>query len=839
MFALVASLSGAWAQDVNLCAEEGVTAKIGEASWPNFLTSAGAQPNSYDANDEMNIVVDLQATKTIDGFALTFSGDRWVSEFTLSYSTDGESYTKIGDIATGRTAQNPETNLSQAFGSSIEARYVKYTSKKSNKNVTDQWSETIKNFQLIQYATGSNVPPTHDDVFDPVYTSAHTNAHWAYGYNGGATIGAEATYGGMPVTPFSAVKCIFFGTTAWNGSFNVVEMQYKELCLDIYTTETSDNYIIKLEGATTTDRPISLTTTGWNTVKIDITDETTISNVSLRHKDGASASAGVLDLSLANIYYTKAEEEAPSLYSLSVSPGIVGAGTPTAITVSAYDKTSKIYNDVDYTLDGVAETFSSAVTLTAGTHTIVATDRNDGSIQITKYIYAVDNIPEAKSGSNNLEIYTSSTSATWSPAGTEVTISEQKAMFVQVASSVTMTPSTSGPLKNYNRISVAVFPNKNFSGAVVVNPDNKFLNYDFTGGEWNVIDFEYSSENEANITEMHINASNVEMLIANAVVYYHDPDAFNITTSNGVATVTGNVAAGNIPTIEAADAMVIDLTGVLSISNTFTPNHKNAIICLEKLPGDGDISEGIPSTFSSLSSMKNLVYICNNNYFKPYAQLDFTDENGEPFWNGEGTPVPFLSTNAQAIGYKITRSIPAGKYVTAAPMTSVTAPENIDVYEFTGYTTGVVTFTKKDNRNLSTKTPYVLYNTTGSPIDLEVVGTGEFNPSTGAVTVTNDGASFVANLTELTTSGSQYVLSNGTIYQGNGMKVGAYRAYFTGVGGAVGARAAFLDGETTKIGVISANGEMEVGEFYNLRGQRVQNPTKGLYIVNGKKVVIK
>ena len=71
------------------------------------------------------------------------------------------------------------------------------------------------------------------------------------------------------------------------------------------------------------------------------------------------------------------------------------------------------------------------------------------------------------------------------------------------------------------------------------------------------------------------------------------------------------------------------------------------------------------------------------------------------------------------------------------------------------------------------------------------------------------------------------------------MKVGAYRAYFTGVGGAVGARAAFLDGETTKIGVISANGEMEVGEFYNLRGQRVQNPTKGLYIVNGKKVVIK
>jgi hypothetical protein len=31
----------------------------------------------------------------------------------------------------------------------------------------------------------------------------------------------------------------------------------------------------------------------------------------------------------------------------------------------------------------------------------------------------------------------------------------------------------------------------------------------------------------------------------------------------------------------------------------------------------------------------------------------------------------------------------------------------------------------------------------------------------------------------------------------------------------------------------------ENGEFFNLAGQRVAQPTKGLYIVNGKKVVIK
>ena len=51
----------------------------------------------------------------------------------------------------------------------------------------------------------------------------------------------------------------------------------------------------------------------------------------------------------------------------------------------------------------------------------------------------------------------------------------------------------------------------------------------------------------------------------------------------------------------------------------------------------------------------------------------------------------------------------------------------------------------------------------------------------------------------------------------------------------------FLDesnGETTGInGVVKEN--VVNGEFYNLSGQRVAQPTKGLYIVNGKKVVIK
>ena len=51
----------------------------------------------------------------------------------------------------------------------------------------------------------------------------------------------------------------------------------------------------------------------------------------------------------------------------------------------------------------------------------------------------------------------------------------------------------------------------------------------------------------------------------------------------------------------------------------------------------------------------------------------------------------------------------------------------------------------------------------------------------------------------------------------------------------------FLDFEENTTGIDAVRGQKEEvrGEFYNLAGQRVAQPTKGLYIVNGKKVVIK
>ena len=122
----------------------------------------------------------------------------------------------------------------------------------------------------------------------------------------------------------------------------------------------------------------------------------------------------------------------------------------------------------------------------------------------------------------------------------------------------------------------------------------------------------------------------------------------------------------------------------------------------------------------------------------------------------------------------------------------------------------------------------------------KATGTGDFSD--------ND---MVANVvkTKITADGGagkvNYILSNGTkgvgFYKAKdaGANLAAHRAYLS-TDASAGAREylEFAFGETTDITKIE-NTKQGVEGYYNLNGQRVAQPQKGLYIVNGKKVVIK
>ena len=122
-------------------------------------------------------------------------------------------------------------------------------------------------------------------------------------------------------------------------------------------------------------------------------------------------------------------------------------------------------------------------------------------------------------------------------------------------------------------------------------------------------------------------------------------------------------------------------------------------------------------------------------------------------------------------------------------------------------------------------------SSTGSPIDIPVLE--------GAADVVT-GNLMVGSATETTTVAADagYILSDGIFQPSSGGKLPAGKAYLNIA--VSSAPVLYLDfGGTTGIAEIEGMRNVENEKFYNLAGQRVAQPTKGLYIVNGNKVVIK
>ncbi len=106
------------------------------------------------------------------------------------------------------------------------------------------------------------------------------------------------------------------------------------------------------------------------------------------------------------------------------------------------------------------------------------------------------------------------------------------------------------------------------------------------------------------------------------------------------------------------------------------------------------------------------------------------------------------------------------------------------------------------------------------------------------------GNSLVGTMTNITNPGNAYVLNYkaatgaGFYKLGASGTIGANKAYLTYSSGSLAPKFFGFDGNTTSINEVRGKMEDVSGEYYDLQGRRVANPTKGLYIVNGKKVFI-
>ena len=217
-----------------------------------------------------------------------------------------------------------------------------------------------------------------------------------------------------------------------------------------------------------------------------------------------------------------------------------------------------------------------------------------------------------------------------------------------------------------------------------------------------------------------------------------------------------------------------------------------------------------------------------------------------------------ISSKENNVVVELTRSFVANMWNTVCLPFALTSAQATQLFgsgykltQFTSVSGTTMQFTTTDS--FVAGVPYLVKPTidvsNASPVVLVDVNITAKTPQT----VTHKGYneedySFVGNFTQKKFTGDNECNTSRFVATENELKkptnkstLKSLRCYFT-VPAAATARSLTFDideeGGTTSINTVQGSGVM-VNGYYNLNGQRVAQPTKGLYIVNGKKVVIK
>ena len=187
----------------------------------------------------------------------------------------------------------------------------------------------------------------------------------------------------------------------------------------------------------------------------------------------------------------------------------------------------------------------------------------------------------------------------------------------------------------------------------------------------------------------------------------------------------------------------------------------------------------------------------------------------------------------------------AQSYTVCLPMTVNTSEvTNGTFYELASYSDETLHFSEVSGTTNAYK-PYLFVTSAAG-----VVLSGDITTYTDQdLTTTVSGASMIGTIGSQTlVSGTNtyygYRASDGVFVQvgtGAGAHIKAYRAYIQ-IPGPTLARTlniSFGDGETTGVSERAIVNSEKSAPVYNLSGQRIGQPKRGLYITNGKKIIIK
>ena len=209
---------------------------------------------------------------------------------------------------------------------------------------------------------------------------------------------------------------------------------------------------------------------------------------------------------------------------------------------------------------------------------------------------------------------------------------------------------------------------------------------------------------------------------------------------------------------------------------------------------------------------------------------------------GGGVNIQKIILTAPTVAVSTASGRNFGTYVTTKDLDFTTVADDIKAFTITGLNAEGTAVVVAEKTEVPAGSPILVKTTTkGATVNVPVAASTPAELGTNCL-IAGTGAAVSAG----TGSTTRYVLS-GDVFKKIGSKeatIPATKAYLE-IDGASAPQLSFdfnddnSEGNTTGIENIESVKGLLDGDFYNLAGQRVAQPTKGLYIVNGRKVIIK
>jgi hypothetical protein len=178
----------------------------------------------------------------------------------------------------------------------------------------------------------------------------------------------------------------------------------------------------------------------------------------------------------------------------------------------------------------------------------------------------------------------------------------------------------------------------------------------------------------------------------------------------------------------------------------------------------------------------------------------------------------------------VTAKITDAGFATFASQYAVTLPEGIEAYYASAAADGKVTLSKMEGSVLPAATPVVLKG-----------AAGDYTLNVTASDVKFETANLLKGTIGDCTPADEayYTLAAGPVFKkSTGGTLAAGKAYLVVPASEAPELAISFDSEVTGISEVKSVGQQDAA-IYSISGQRVAQPLKGLYIQNGRKVILK